>query len=269
MRVPVALSIAGSDPSGGAGIQADIKTFTALGVYGMSVITSITVQNTEGVFRTFDLPPELVYEQIETVAKDIKTDAVKTGMLGNEDILLVVAKALKDLSLGNLVVDPVLRSTTGEELTKGDVEVLKRELFPLAALITPNIPEAQVLCGLEVKRLRDVEACAKELHRTGARAVLIKGGHLEGEKVIDVLFTGGDEFHYFVGDRIRTKNTHGTGCTLSAAITAFLAKGRSIEEAVQKAKEYTQKAIEKNLNLGKGRGPLNHMWNLKVCTEPF
>ncbi|RLJ71061.1 hydroxymethylpyrimidine/phosphomethylpyrimidine kinase [Hydrogenivirga caldilitoris] len=269
-RIPRALTIAGSDPSGGAGLQADLKTFTALGVYGMSAVTSVTVQNTERVVYAKELPPELVYDQIKVVAEDIGIDAAKTGMLSGEEVILAVAKAVRDFKIDRLIVDTVLRSKSGYSLLKDEaIRVLVKELFPHALLITPNIPEAEVLCGDRLVKLRDIELCAKKLLSMGPRGVLIKGGHMEGDKAIDVLYTGGDEFHYFVGDRVRTKNLHGTGCTLSAAITALLAKGYEFYEAIKKAKDYVQGAIENSLPLGKGHGPLNHMWNIKGCVEDF
>ena len=268
--VPRVLTIAGSDPSGGAGIQADLKTFTALGVYGMSAVTSITVQNTEGVQEAFNLPPELVYRQIKVVVEDIGLDAAKTGMLGSAEIASAVARAVKDLGIKNLVVDPILKSSSGKDLIdERGVEVLKRELLPLARLVTPNVPEAEALCGMRIKRLRDVELCAQEILKTGVEAVLIKGGHMEGSKVVDGLYMGGDEFHYFVRDRVKTRNTHGTGCTLSAAIAAFLAKGKGLEEAVERARDYLQGALERSLSIGRGKGPLNHMWNIEGCAEDF
>ncbi len=266
MSIPRALTIAGSDPSGGAGIQADIKTFTALGVYGMGVITSLTVQNTEGVLYRKDLPAQVVYDQIRAVLEDIGVDAVKTGMLGGTDAVGAVARVIREFGIQRLVIDTVLSSKNGKELlSREGLRALVKELFPLALLITPNVPEAEVLCGERIRKLREVELCAKKLLSMGPRAVLIKGGHLEGSKAIDVLYTGGDEFHYFVGDRVRTKNTHGTGCTLSSAITAFLAKGLDLYEAISRAKEYVQGAIENSLSIGKGKGPLNHMWCLKGC----
>ena len=266
--LPRVLTIAGSDPSGGAGVQADLKTFTALGVYGMSAITSLTVQNTEGVFETFHLPADLVYRQIKAVAEDIGVDAVKTGMLGRGDTVSAVARAVREFGMENLVVDPVIRSSSGKDLLdEGGVELLRKELLPLARLVTPNVPEAEVLGGVKIKRLRDVELCAREILKTGVKAVLIKGGHMEGSKVVDVLYEGGEEFHYFVRDRVRTRNTHGTGCTLSAAIASFLAKGLDLKVAVEKARDYLQGALENSLSLGRGRGPLNHTWSLKICAE--
>jgi len=268
--IPRALTIAGSDPSGGAGIQADLKTFTALGVYGMSAVTSITVQNTEGVLYTKDLPPDLVYDQIKVVCEDIGVDAAKTGMLSNAEIVLSVARAVKGFGIDKFVVDTVMRSKNEFALLKDEgVQAMVRELFPLALLVTPNIEEAQVFCGEEIRKLRDTELCAKKILEMGPRAVLIKGGHMEGSKAIDVLYTGGEEFHYFVGEKVKTKNTHGTGCTLSAAITAFLAKGYDFYEAIKRAKDYIQGAIENSLNIGKGRGPLKHYWNIERCAEDF
>ncbi len=267
-RIPVALSIAGSDPSGGAGIQADIKTFTALGVYGMAVITSVTVQDTTGVRERFDLPPELVYRQIEIVVEDIGADAVKTGMLGKGGIILSVAKAVKDLKISRLVVDPVLRSKNEAELTE-DLEVLTEELLPLSTLVTPNIPEAERICDERIKDLKDAERCAKRMLELGPEAVLIKGGHLEGDKVTDLLCLKGGKVIPFSKERVSTENTHGTGCTLSAAITSFLARGFSLIKAVERAESYVHRAIENSLSLGRGRGPLNHIWNLRECTERF
>lgn len=266
--VPRVLTIAGSDPSGGAGVQADLKTFTALRVYGMAVITSVTVQNTLGVQETFHLPPEIVYRQITAVVPDVGVDAMKTGMLGNGKIASAVASALAEVGAVNLVVDPVLRSSDGKELLDEDgLRVLRERIFPLARLVTPNVPEAEVLCGLRIKRIRDLELCAQRILETGVEAVLIKGGHMEGSKVIDLFYKGGQEFHYLVKDRVETRSTHGTGCTLSAAIASFLAKGKNLEEAVEKAKDYIHGAIERSFSLGKGRGPLNHFWNLEECSE--
>jgi len=268
--IPRALTIAGSDPSGGAGIQADLKTFTALGVYGMSAITSITVQNTEGVFYVEDLPPNLVYDQIRVVCEDMGVDAAKTGMLSNADIVMSVVRAVREFRIDKLVVDTVMRSKNEFSLLKDEgVQAMVRELLPLALLVTPNIEEAELLCGSEIKKLRDMELCAKKILEMGPRAVLIKGGHMEGTKAIDVLYTGGEELHYFVGDRVKTKNTHGTGCTFSAAITAFLAKGYDFYEAIKRAKDYIQGAIENSLNIGGGRGPLKHYWNIEKCAEDF
>lgn len=258
--VPRALTIAGSDSGGGAGVQADLKTFTVLGVYGMSAITSITVQNTLGVYQVVDLPPEVVYEQIRVVVEDIGVDACKTGMLSKEEIIRAVAKAVKDLKLENLVVDPVMRAKSGDPLLREDARrTLIKELLPLALVITPNIPEAQELCGFEIKSLEDMERACKKIYSYGTSAVVVKGGHAEGEKVVDVFYDG-QSFEYLEGKRVYTKNTHGTGCTFSSAVCAYLARGYSLREALRHAKQYVQKAIETALPLGKGHGPLNHMW---------
>lgn len=258
--VPRALTIAGSDSGGGAGIQADLKTFTVLGVYGMSAITSITVQNTLGVFQVVDMPPHVVYEQIKVVVEDIGVDACKTGMLSNEGIIQAVAKAIKELRLQNLVVDPVMRAKSGDPLLKESArQVLIKELVPLATVVTPNIPEAEELCGFEIKSLEDMERACKRIYSYGCSSVVVKGGHAEGQKVVDVFYDG-QSFEYLEGQRVNTKNTHGTGCTFSSAICAYLAKGYSLKEAIKEAKVYVQKAIENALPLGKGHGPLNHMW---------
>ncbi len=258
--VPRALTVAGSDSGGGAGIQADLKTFTALGVYGMSAITSITVQNTLGVYEVVDLPPKVVYDQIKVVIEDIGVDACKTGMLSNEDIIKAVARAIKDTKIEKLVVDPVMRAKSGDPLLRQSArETLIREILPLALVVTPNIPEAEELCGFDIKSLEDMERACKKVLSYGPSAVVVKGGHMEGEESVDVFYDG-NSFKYLRGKFINTKNTHGTGCTFSSAITSYLAKGHSLIESVRMAKEYTQKAIENSLPLGRGHGPLNHMW---------
>ncbi|MEJ5338722.1 MAG: bifunctional hydroxymethylpyrimidine kinase/phosphomethylpyrimidine kinase [Aquificaceae bacterium] len=258
--VPRALTIAGSDSGGGAGIQADLKTFTVLGVYGTSAITSITVQNTQGVYGVVDLPPDVVYEQIRVVVEDIGVDACKTGMLSNEEIIRAVAGAIRDLKMERIVVDPVMRAKSGDPLLKQSArETLIKELLPLALVVTPNVPEAEELCGFEIKSLEDMERACRKIISYGPSAVVVKGGHMEDEESVDVLYDG-VSFEYLRGKFIRTKNTHGTGCTFSSAITAYLAKGYSLKDSLLKAKEYIQGAIENSLNLGRGHGPLNHMW---------
>jgi hydroxymethylpyrimidine/phosphomethylpyrimidine kinase len=259
-KIPKALTIAGSDSGGGAGVQADLKTMTSLGVYGMSAIASITVQNTVGVFGVYDLPPQVVYDQIKVVVEDIGVDSAKTGMLSNAGIVEAVAKAVKDFKIPNLVVDTVMRSKSGDPLLKvADEQALKEKIIPLAVLITPNIPEAESLIGFKIKSLEDVEKACKKLYLDGANAVLLKGGHGEGDKVIDVFYDG-SRFEYLISERINTKNTHGTGCTLSAAISSYLAKGYSLLDAVKNAKDYVYNAIKHSLDIGHGHGPLNHMW---------
>ena len=268
--VPRALTVAGSDSGGGAGVQADLKTFTALGVYGMTAITSVTVQNTEGVFGVYDIPPQLVYEQIRVVVEDIGVDAAKTGMLSNTEIVLAVARAVKDLKIPNLVVDPVLRAKSGDTLLREEsFETLVKEILPLALVVTPNVPEAEALCGGEIRSTREMELCARKILRMGPKAVVIKGGHMKSDKAVDLYYEGGGEFHYFVSERVETGNTHGTGCTFSSAICALLARGLNLKLAVRKAKDFVKNAIEKNPNLGRGHGPLNHMWNLGRCVEEF
>ncbi len=258
--IPRALTIAGSDSGGGAGIQADLKTFTVLGVYGMSAITSITVQNTIGVYSLFDIPPKLVYDQIKVVVEDIGVDACKTGMLSNEETIKVVAKAIKEFRLEKFVLDPVMKAKSGDPLLKESAkDVLIKELIPLALVITPNIPEAEELCGFKISGLEDMEKACRKIYSLGCSAVVLKGGHLEGDEAIDIFYDGRG-FEYLIGKKVITKNTHGTGCTFSSAITSYLAKGFSLKDAVKKAKEFVQGAIEHSLPLGKGHGPLNHLW---------
>ena len=254
-----ALTIAGSDSGGGAGIQADLKAFCAFGVYGMSSITSITAQNTKGVEAIFDLPPSLVAKQIECVVSDIGVDATKTGMLSNSSIIEVVAQEIKKFNIEKLVVDPVMVSKSGALLLQRDaVDTLVGELFPLSFLITPNLPEASFLVGEEIKNVSDMERACVSLKKWGPRYVLLKGGHLPGEEIVDILFDG-EKFTLFPAPRVATKNTHGTGCTYSAAICALLALGYPITEAVKVAREYMSEVIAHSLDLGKGFGPVNHL----------
>ena len=251
------LSIAGSDPSGGAGIQADLKTFGALGVYGMAVITSLTAQNTLGVSGTFHVPAEFVGEQLDAIIRDMGFDAVKTGMLADEGIVRIVAERLKRRRVGKLVVDPVMGSNNGAVLLNDTGrEALVKFLFPLAFLVTPNIPEAEVLAGMKIRGVRDMERAAQRIKGFGAKNVLVKGGHLN-KGPTDVLFDG-REFTHFSLDRVETKSTHGTGCTLSAALAAFLAQGVPLEEAARRAKDYLQATLIHAFSLGKGTGPGHH-----------
>ncbi|MEO0143349.1 MAG: bifunctional hydroxymethylpyrimidine kinase/phosphomethylpyrimidine kinase [candidate division WOR-3 bacterium] len=255
-----ALTIAGSDSSGGAGIQADLKTFLAFRVYGMSAITSITAQNTKGVYGVIDLPGEFVYNQIKVIAEDIGIDAAKTGMLSNEDIIINVAKAIKDFKIKKLVVDPVMISKTNYLLLKQNaINALIEEIIPLSLIITPNINEAEVITNMKINTIEDMKECAKILKSFGAKCVIIKGGHKPFEnKVIDIIYYN-DEFIELTYPFLNTKNTHGTGCTFSSAITANLAKGKDILTSIRIARAYTQFAIENNLNIGKGYGPLGHL----------
>jgi hydroxymethylpyrimidine/phosphomethylpyrimidine kinase len=256
--VPIALTIAGSDSGGGAGIQADLKTFHRFAVYGTSAVTLVTAQNTRGVRRVEVLPPALVAAQIDAVAEDLRPDAAKTGALGSAAVVAAVADAVRRHRIAPLVVDPVLRSKHGEALLDPDaVEVLRRELVPQAALLTPNAPEAAVLAGGAIESERDVETAARALGALGARAVLITGGHLAGVEAVDWLFDGRSCIA-LRAPRIPTRHTHGTGCTLSAAIAAQLARGAGLEEAVRAAHAFVARAIASAPDLGGGHGPVNH-----------
>lgn len=254
--LPVALTIAGSDPAGGAGIQADLKTFHQFGVYGEAVVTLLTVQNTLWAGRVEVLDPELVFEQIRAVLDDIPPAAVKTGALGSAEVVRAVARALQGCG-APLVLDPVHTSKQGAPLaTEAALRAIESELLPIAALVTPNVPEAEALTGLSIRAPEDMQKAARYLRERGARDVLIKGGHLLGEP-LDVLLTG-DEFHEFPAARVETLHTHGTGCTYSAAITAGLAGGLSVRDAVARAKQYIDEAIRTAPRLGHGHGPVNH-----------
>ncbi len=256
MRPVVALTIAGSDPSGGAGIQADLKTFHQFGVYGEAVITLITVQNTVRVDRVECLAPELVIEQLRAVIEDIPPGAAKTGALGSAPLVRALAEAAAGLSFP-LVVDPVMVSKHGLALMAEQAkDAVIEALLPRAFLVTPNIPEAEVLAGMEIHGIEDMRSAARRIHESGASAVLVKGGHLAGD-AIDLLYDGA-RFQEFAGPRIATSHTHGTGCTYSAAITAGLARGCALEEAVGQAKQFITEAIRTNPGLGKGSGPVNH-----------
>jgi len=256
------LTIAGSDCSGGAGIQADIKTMTAQGVYGMSVITALTAQNTMGVFDIMEVPKEFVGKQLDYVFTDIFPDAVKIGMVSNSSIIEIIVQKLEEYNAKNIVLDPVMVSTSGSNLlTKEAVECLSTKLLPLATIITPNIPEAEVLSGIKIKSADDMINAAKEIAKRYKKAILIKGGHRIND-ANDLLYVGG-EVMWFQEKRIDNSNTHGTGCTLSSAIAGGLAKGYSLEKSVADAKYYICKALEDGLNLGQGSGPLNHCVNIQ------
>lgn len=256
-----ALSIAGSDSSGGAGIQADIKTMTMNGVYAMSAITAMTAQNTTGVRAIQESTPEFLKQQLDAVFEDIYPDAVKIGMVSSGELIRVIADRLRCFDAKNVVVDPVMVATSGSALMKTDaVQTLMEELLPLAALVTPNIPEAQVLSGLTIRGKEDMAAAAKRIGDTFHCAVLVKGGHSIHD-ANDLLYANG-ELRWFAGRRIDNPNTHGTGCTLSSAIAANLARGCSLAEAVQRAKDYISGALEAMLDLGRGPGPMNHAFML-------
>lgn len=256
-----ALSIAGSDCSGGAGIQADLKTMTMNGVYAMCAITALTAQNTTGVTGIMETTPEFLEKQINAVFDDIRPDAVKIGMVSSSDLIKVIAKQLRFYDAQNIVVDPVMVATSGSELMKSDsVETLINELLPLATVVTPNIPEAEILSSIKINSEDDMLKAAKIIHDTYGCAVLVKGGHSIND-ANDMLYKDG-EAHWFYGKRIDNPNTHGTGCTLSSAIAANLAKGYGLEQAVEKAKEYISGALSAMLDLGKGSGPMNHAFDL-------
>lgn len=256
------LTIAGSDSSGGAGIQADLKTFAAHGVYGMSAITALTAQNTETVTGVFEVPAEFVGEQIDTVVADIPPDAVKTGMLSSAEIIGVVAEKVVQHGLRNLVVDPVMVSKSGARLLREDaVEALRSRLLPLADVVTPNIPEAEDLLARTLATEDDIRRAARDIRAMGPRNVVLKGGHREGDVVTDLLFDG-EEFHEYSGPRVHTTSTHGTGCTFASAIAAQLALGSAVPQAVRLARGYLQGALEHARPIGHGHGPLNHFWRL-------
>jgi hydroxymethylpyrimidine/phosphomethylpyrimidine kinase len=260
---PRALTIAGSDSGGGAGIQADLKTFSALGVYGMSAITAVTVQNTLGVTGYEALSPSTVAEQIRAVVTDIGVDAAKTGMLASREIVEAVADAVAETAVPNLVVDPVFVSKHGHALLEEDaVDALRTRILPLATLVTPNLPEAGGLVGFAVETVNDMERAAEAILRLGPRAVLVKGGHLEGSARADDLFADATRTEWISGERIDTPHTHGTGCTISAAIAAYLAGGRELLEAVRDGKAFVTEAIRHALALGKGIGPVDQLWSI-------
>ncbi|HUP90136.1 MAG TPA: bifunctional hydroxymethylpyrimidine kinase/phosphomethylpyrimidine kinase [Longimicrobiales bacterium] len=258
MRLPVALTIAGSDSGGGAGIQADLKTFHAFHVFGTSAITAVTVQNTVGVSAVHSIPADIVRGQIHAVASDFPVAAVKTGMLATRALVQLVADAIRDESLTHFVLDPVMVATSGDRLLDDEgVEAITSELLPICTIVTPNLDEAEILTELTVRDVNAMHDAARFLVDNGAGAALVKGGHLEGEASIDVLYDG-TNFHVFKHRRIETRNTHGTGCTLSAAITAGLALGDDLRTSVEQALDFVHRAIATAPGLGAGHGPLNH-----------
>jgi hydroxymethylpyrimidine/phosphomethylpyrimidine kinase len=265
--VRTALTIAGSDPSGGAGIQADLKTFAALGVYGTSAVTAITVQNTMGVVGVSPLAADLVTAQIEAVAGDITIHATKVGMLATAAIVEAVAAAILELELPLVVVDPVLVSTSGQRLLDEDGErVLRSELLPHALVVTPNIPEAEALAGIRIRSADDVREAARRIHDIGPAAVIITGGHAAGSEdgrpkpdVVDLLFDG-KTFYEFRTPRVEMRHTHGTGCTFASAVAAELSLGHALPEAAGLAQQYVAGALAHGIAIGHGRGPINHFW---------
>jgi hydroxymethylpyrimidine/phosphomethylpyrimidine kinase len=262
---PILLTIAGFDPSCGAGIAADLKTFAAHGCYGVAAITSVTVQNTQAVEAVHNTPSAELREQLEVLMKDGDISAVKIGMLGNRGNAVVVAEFLDANKFAHVVHDPVMRSSSDAELLDaGGVKYVASELLKRSSVVTPNIPEAEILSGIAIKEVADMEAAARKLVEMGAKAVIVKGGHMD--KAIDVVFDG-KEMHQLSGDKVRLENTHGTGCTFASALTSQLAAGRSLVEAATLAKAYVMKAIEKAYPVGKGRLPLDHFYRMKI--EPL
>lgn len=256
------LTIAGSDSSGGAGIQADIKTITAHGMYAMSAITALTAQNTTGVYGVLESTGEFLANQMDCIFKDIFPDAVKIGMVSDTELIETIADRLKKYNAKNIVLDTVMVATSGSPLLKEDaVSALVTKLIPCADIITPNIPEAEVLSGRSITSLEDMKGAAEELYKKYGCAVLIKGGH-SCEEATDVLRSK-EGMHIFKGERIDTANSHGTGCTLSSAIACNIAAGNSLEQSVRNAKEYLTGALKYGLNLGKGNGPVNHCYKIK------
>ena len=262
MKLKTALAIAGSDCSGGAGIQADLKTMTMNGVYAMSAITALTAQNTTGVQGIFEVSPDFLGMQIDSVFADIRPAAVKIGMVSSVELIGTIAEKLKEYQTENIVVDPVMVATSGSSLMKTDaVSALAEKLLPLAAVVTPNIPEAEILSEMKIENEKDMEQAAKKIGDTYGCAVLVKGGHSVND-ANDLLYHGG-AYQWFYGKRIHNPNTHGTGCTLSSAIASNLAKGYGLEDAVRKAKIYISGALSAMLDLGAGSGPMDHAFDLK------
>jgi hydroxymethylpyrimidine/phosphomethylpyrimidine kinase len=259
-RAQIALTIAGSDSGGGAGIQADLKTFSALGVYGASVLTAVTAQDTQRVYGFVELEPAFVASQIDAVLGEIGADAVKTGLLASAPIIDAVSERLRHWQVKNLVVDPVMVAKGGDKLLHDDaVNVLKERLLPLALVITPNLPEAEVLVGRALLSWDDIRDAARELHSYGAANVVIKGGHREEAVATDLLFDG-EDFREFSTGRVDTQSTHGTGCTFASAIAATLAKGDSVRNSVAAAKAFVTKALQNAYPIGHGHGPVHHFY---------
>jgi len=255
-----ALTVAGSDSGAGAGIQADLKTFAALGVYGTSVITAITAQNTQGVMKILELSRNIVAAQIDAVIEDIGAHALKTGMLANSRIIEIVAEKVREHKLKNLVVDPVMVAKSGDRLLRKDaIDALRSKLIPLATVVTPNLPEAEELTGLKLNRAQEIREAARRTLAMGARSVVIKGGHRRGP-AIDLFFDG-KKFRELRSPRIRSRHTHGTGCTFSAAIAAYLARGEPLETAVLRAKKYITEAIRSGFAVGAGQSPVHHFYD--------
>ncbi len=255
------LTVAGSDSGGGAGIQADLKTFAALRVYGTSAITAVTAQNTSRVAGVHTLPAEFVAGQVEAIVEDIGIDALKTGMLANSDIIRAVAKVIRRFDLRPLIIDPVMVAQSGDALMEKEaITALLQDLLPMAAIVTPNLDEAAILADIKINSLNGMKTAAKVIHGYGSDWVLVKGGHMAGSKVTDLLYDG-KEFFKFSSPRLQVANTHGSGCTYAAAITAMLSRITAVPEAVEKARTYLLTALEEGLDIGKGSGPLHHFAN--------
>lgn len=261
-RPAIALTIAGSDSSGGAGIQADLKTFQALGVFGMSAITAVTVQNTQKVYAIQEMTPQIVHDQITCLFADTEIQAVKIGMVSSVALIEAIATALASVQRPPVVLDPVMVSKSGYALLQPDArQALMDRLFPLARVVTPNVPEAELLTGTEIKDLEQMRAAARRIVGMGVPSVVVKGGHLGGDRSVDILYDGKD-FVELSDPRIATRHTHGTGCTFSSAIAAWLARGCAFPEAVRRAKRYVTGAIAHALEIGKGHGPTHHFYEL-------
>jgi hydroxymethylpyrimidine/phosphomethylpyrimidine kinase len=258
------LIIAGSDSSGGAGIQADIKTATCLGVYAMTAVTAVTVQNTKGVKSVVSIPPNEIYNQIIYTIKDIKPNAVKIGMLHSTDVINKVFKSLNEMKVKKIILDPVMIAKGGSKLiTDKAIELMKKKLLQKVSLVTPNLPEAEILTGIKISREEDMILAANELMKTGVPNVLIKGGHFKSKKVHDI-FVNKKEIKVFTNNRFNTKNTHGTGCTLSTAITSFFSCGKTLKKSCELGIKYVNSAILTNPKIGKGHGPINHLNSIEL-----
>lgn len=263
-KYPTVLTIAGTDPTGGAGIQADLKTFSALGCYGMSVITALVAQNTCGVRAIHSVPPDFVLAQLQAVMEDVLPDAIKIGMVHSLELVNVIAKVLKQYPQIPVVFDPVMIATSGDRLIEErTIEAIVTQLFPLSALITPNMDEASLLAGMPVKTVEDMKVSSEKIMDMGTNALLLKGGHLESAQLTSLLIEKKGLIKALYSDKIETKNMHGSGCTLSSAIAAYLARGFALAEAVSKAQDYVHGAIYNaaDVVIGKGNGPLNHFYN--------
>ena len=263
-KYPAVLTIAGSDSGGGAGIQADLKTFSALGCFGTSAITAITAQNTLGVSAIHSIPPETVEKQIQAVLEDIKPSAIKIGMVHSAELAVAIAFVLKGYTAIPVIFDPVMVATSGDKLIdNGTINTLKQVLFPLSALVTPNLDEAALLAEMKINNLEDMETAAEKIMGFGCSAVLVKGGHLKGKQLFDVYLDKSGRKQVFLAEFVDTNNTHGTGCSLSSAIAAFMARKLDLLTAIAEAKIYIHQAIEsgKDVKTGEGNGPLNHFFN--------